>query len=53
MGHPVVKGYYFFSVDFDLDSAFGLLSFLPESFPESVLLSDSDFELEPADDFLA
>ena len=46
---------YFLS-DFDADSAFGLLSFLLESFPESLLLSesdlDSDFELE-ADDFLA
>ena len=52
MGPPSLGG-YFFSADFDVDSAFGLLSFLLESFPESLLLSDSDFELDPADGFLA
>ena len=45
-------GLYFLS-DFDVDSAFGLLSFLPESLLESLLLSGSDLELDPAEDFLA
>ena len=51
---------YFLSALFDVDSDFALLSFLPESFPESFLLSESDFllsdsplELEPEDGFLA
>ena len=40
---------YFLSEDSELDSVFALLSF----FEESLLLSDSDFELDPADDFFA
>jgi hypothetical protein len=44
---------YFLSVDFDVDSALGLLSFLPVSFPESLLPSDSDFAPGPPAAFLA
>jgi hypothetical protein len=54
--------FYFLSADFDVDSAFGLLSFLePESladsFAESLLLSAlfsaSAFDDDPADGFFA
>jgi hypothetical protein len=53
-GAPQICLIYFLSDDFDVDSAFGLLSFLPDSFPESLLLSeDSALELDPAEGFLA
>lgn len=40
---------YFLSELLEADSVFAFVSF----FVESLLLSDSDFELDPADDFLA
>jgi hypothetical protein len=49
--------HYFLSDDLGAGSEVGLLSFLPVSlslsFPESLLLSDSDFDPDPARDFLA
>ena len=54
--------FYFVSADFDVDSAFGLLSFLePESLADSLaeslllsaLLSASAFDDDPADGFFA
>jgi len=51
----VTQAGYFLSADFEEESVFGLLSFLPESLLDSLLPSESDFDsdLEAPDGFFA